>query len=123
SAPVEVDIIAVPPESVDPRVHLPVVRHEAVDPRKRSGYVDNRLYKIAYGIYVGGYLLYCTNAGGIPLLVPETMVDLGQRNTVNVDDIVYLDYPTAAAKLPKGPQLPGAPAPITYYRSPIGDVI
>ena len=122
-APVGVDIIAVSPESVDPRVHLPVVRREAVDPRKHADYIDNRLYKIAYGIYIGGYLLYCTSLGGIPLLVPENFVDLGQKSAVNVDDVIYPDYPTAKAKLPVDAPTPGSPTPVAYYWSPIGRVV
>jgi len=95
-------------------VRLPGVSPQAADPRSNTDYVENRLLAVGYGIYIGGYLLFCDGVES-PLLVPESFVDLTQMNAAPNSMAVYGDYDSAMAPIPYGPPAPAQPIPYNYY--------
>ncbi|HYO55061.1 hypothetical protein [Archangium sp.] len=57
-------------------VQLPRVSPETADPRAHRDFVDFRVTAVGFGLTEGGYLLYCEGLP-LPVLVPESHVDLG----------------------------------------------
>jgi Domain of unknown function (DUF4157) len=117
---VSVDIEEATPEEAErlrrQGVQVPRVSAATSDPRIHSDYVDRRVQAVGYGIYLGGYLLYCEGLE-LPVFVPESFVNLGLTNAASVNNSVYPDYDSAQAAIPYGPWAEGQAAPYAYYRA------
>jgi hypothetical protein len=57
-------------------VTLPHVSPGTASPRTHRDFIDSCVTAVGYGVTAGGYLLYCEGLP-LPVLVPETQVDLG----------------------------------------------
>jgi hypothetical protein len=76
---------------------------------------------VGFGITAGGYLLYCEGLP-LPVLVPESHVDLGLTKAVPLNASIYPDRDTALADM--AASAPGAKhARYAYYRGAGGALI
>lgn len=126
SASADVDLEAVTPEEADrlrrQGVELPTVSQAGADPRSHGDYVDRQVEAVAYGIYLGGFLVFCTGME-LPILVPEGSVDLGPTPRVAASVAVHPDHGAAMNVVPYGPHAKGAAQPYAYFRVAGGAVI
>jgi hypothetical protein len=99
---VEVDFEAPTPQQTEELrrrgVHLPRVSQRTADPRAHRDFVDLRVTAVGFGITAGGYLLYCEGLP-LPVLVPESQVDLGLRSAEPLSASIYPDQNTALADM------------------------
>jgi hypothetical protein len=91
-----------------PRVSIPV------DPRTHSMYVDRRMQAVGYGIYLGGYLLFCEGLE-LPIFISESYVQLGLTNAASVNNVIYPDYDSARTTIPYGPWREEDAVPYAYF--------
>ncbi len=95
---VDVDFEVPPPgragELLQGGVQLPRVSQAMADPRAHRDFIDLRVTAVGFGITAGGYLLYCEGLP-LPVLVPETQVDLGLTRTQPLNESIYPDRDTA----------------------------
>lgn len=77
-------------------VHLPRASQELADPRAHRDFVELRVTAVGFGLTAGGYLLYCEGLP-LPVLVPESHVDLGLASAVPLNAAIYPDRDTALA--------------------------
>jgi hypothetical protein len=102
-------------------VRLPRVSQGTADPRAHRDFVDPRMTAVAFGITVGGYVLYCD---GLPLpgFVPESHVDLGLKSAQPLNASIYPDRDTALAAVAARASGSGH-ARYAYYRGAGGALI
>jgi hypothetical protein len=101
-------------------VNLPQVSDAAADPRTHSDFIDHRLLGVGFGIYLGGYHLYVTEVG-LPLLLPNSLVDLSGRPALAISPAIYPSLNDAQAAVRNAaPLAAGAPkgtVRFAYFRS------
>jgi hypothetical protein len=99
---VEVDFEAATPQRAEQLrqsgVQLPRVSAGGADPRAHRDFVDLRVTAVGYGITAGGYLLYCEGLP-LPVLVPESHVDLGLTNAEPLSTSIHPDRDSALAEM------------------------
>ncbi len=95
-------------------INLPRVSAASADPRNRSDYIDRRITAVGYGIYLGGYHIYCEGLS-LPVFVPEAYVDLTLTNAARINDSVYPSRDAAVADMPYGPWPPGQAVPYAFF--------
>jgi hypothetical protein len=78
-------------------VQLPRVSAGGADPRAHRDFADLRVTAVGYGITAGGYLLYCEGLP-LPVLVPESHVDLGLTNAEPLSTSIHPDRDSALAE-------------------------
>jgi Domain of unknown function (DUF4157) len=126
SEEVEVEVEAPTPEEREQLrsrgLELPRVSPQAADPRTRDDYVDRRMESVEYGIYLGGFLVHCTELG-LPIFVSNAYLDTGLTNATSVSPSIYQDRASAFAAIPAGPLAPGQPQPYAFHRVPGTTVI
>ncbi|WP_251096601.1 DUF4157 domain-containing protein [Streptomyces sp. Caat 7-52] len=125
--PIDVDIEAVTPkEKADLQqrgVRLPAVSAAAADPRSsHPDYVDRRVEAVGYGIYEGGYLLYCSGLS-LPIFAPEAYFSFSPIPRAPADPAVFPSREAAEQAIPIGPLPSGQPLPYTYYQGAGGLVV
>lgn len=103
-------------------MNLPTASKQATDPRTLSDYIDNKVTSVGYGIYVGGFLVFCEGMQ-YPFLVPESQVDFGGATYDSTSSQVFQDRDTAVKALPYGPFPAGQALPYTYFRAPKSSII
>ncbi|HEX5754652.1 MAG TPA: hypothetical protein VFZ09_51185 [Archangium sp.] len=90
---VEVDFeVVTPRQAGDLRqrgVQLPRVSRLG-DPREHRDFVEHRVTAVGLGLTTGGYLLYCEGLP-LPVLVPESLVDLELTSAEPLSDAIYPD--------------------------------
>jgi len=100
-------------------VQLPRVSERTADPREHQDFVDLRVKAVGFGITAGGYLLYCEGLS-LPVLVPESHVDLGLMSAEPLNASIHPDRDAALADLAAS----SAPGPrhsrYAYYRGAAG---
>ena len=102
-------------------VQLPRVAQGTADPRAHPDFIDRRMTAVAFGITVGGYLVYCEGLA-LPVFVPESHVALGLQSTQPLNASLYPDWDAAQAALSKS--APGsAHARYAWYRGAGGALI
>jgi hypothetical protein len=79
-------------------VQLPRVSQGTAEPRAHRDFVELRVTAVGFGITAGGYLLYCEGLP-LPVLVPESHVDLGLTKAVPLNASIYPDRDTALADM------------------------
>jgi hypothetical protein len=79
-------------------VQLPRVSQGLADPRAHRDFVDLRVTAVGFGITAGGYLLYCEGLS-LPVLVPESQVDLELTSAQPLNASIYPDRDTALGDL------------------------
>jgi hypothetical protein len=77
-------------------VQLPRVSARTADPRAHRDFVELRVTAVGFGLTEGGYLLYCEGLP-LPVLVPESHVELGVTSAEPLDASIYPDRDTALA--------------------------
>ncbi len=102
-------------------VQLPQVSEEMAEPRAHRDFVERRVTAVGFGISAGGYLLYCEGLP-LPVLVPESHVDLGLMSAVPLNASIYPDRDTALADMAAGPPGSGH-ARFAWYRGAGGALI
>jgi hypothetical protein len=131
AASVQRDEVAVDLEQVTPAqqaelasrgIRLPGASAAAVDPRRNGDYVDLRVNAVGFGIYLGGYLVYCDGLP-LPVFVPDSDVDFGLTVVDTPDAAVYPDRTEAARATPFGPPAPGHGPPVAFYRGAGGGLV
>jgi len=99
---VEIDFEAARPQQAEQLrrsgVQLPRVSPRTADPRAHRDFVELRVTDVGFGITAGGYLLYCEGLP-LPVLVPESQVDLGVTSAEPLHASIYPDRDTALADL------------------------
>lgn len=123
---VDIDIEALPPQQAEQlrqrSVDLPRVSARAADPKVHRDFVDLRVTEVGFGITAGGYLLYCSGLP-LPVLVPESQVDLGLLAEMPLNASIYPDRDAAlkdiAARTPPSRQ----PETYAYYRGAGGTLV
>ena len=90
------------------------------DPRTSIDYIDKNVIAVAYGIFVGGFLVFCKGMP-FPFLVREDEVDFGSSQYDSVGSEIYPDRETAIKAVPFGPYQ-GA-IPYAYFRAPRSSMI
>lgn len=101
---------------------LPGVDPQHSGPGASSDYIDNRVESVAYGIYLPGYLLYCSGLS-FPLIVPFNFVDFGLTKAASIAPTDHANYEQAVAQLPAGPYTRDQERPFAYYKAPAGNVL
>jgi hypothetical protein len=102
-------------------VQLPRASERTADPRSHRDFVERRVTAVGFGITEGGYLLYCEGIP-LPVLVPESHVDLGLTSAEPLHASIYPDRDAALADL--AARTHGAiPPRYTYYRGAGGSLI
>jgi hypothetical protein len=91
------------------------------EPRAHRDFVERRVTAVGFGISAGGYLLYCEGLP-LPVLVPESHVDLGLMSAVPLNASIYPDRDTALADMAAGPPGSGH-ARFAWYRGAGGALI
>jgi hypothetical protein len=99
-------------------VQLPRLSQGVADPRAHRDFVDLRVTAVGFGISAGGYLLYCEGLP-LPVLVPESHVDLGLTSAEPLSTSIYPDRNTALADSAHG----SGHARYAYYRGAGGALI
>jgi hypothetical protein len=99
---VEVDFEAPTPQRAEELrqggVQLPRVSAGLAEPRAHRDFVDLRVTAVGFGLTEGGYLLYCEGLP-LPVLVPESHVDLGVTGAEPLSEAIYPDRDTALGGL------------------------
>jgi hypothetical protein len=104
-------------------IDLPkVVETHTGDPRMHGDYIDRRLTAIGFGIYLGGYVLYCSGLD-TPVFLPHEYVDESLRNAASINSSIYPSFDAAVSDIPYGPYAPGQPVPYAYCRAAGGSLI
>jgi len=122
---VEVDFEAPTPQREEELrrsgVQLPRASERTADPRSHRDFVERRVTAVGFGITESGYLLYCEGIP-LPVLVPESHVDLGVTSAEPLNAAIYPDRDAALADL--AARAHGATPPrYTYYRGAGGSLI
>jgi hypothetical protein len=102
-------------------VQLPRLSTEAANPRAHRDFVEHRVTAVGFGLTVGGYLLYCEGLP-LPVLVPESHVELGLTSTEPLNPSIYPDRDTALTNMVASASRPGH-ASYAYYRGAGGALI
>ncbi len=122
---VEIDFEAPAPRQVEELrrggVQLPRVSALTADPRAHRDFVELRVKAVGFGLTEGGYLLYCEGLP-LPVLVPESQVDLGVTNAEPLQASIYPDRDTALADLAASASGAGHPR-YAWYRGAGGALI
>lgn len=122
---IEVDLEAPSPQQLGQLrrsgISLPSVSERTADPRTHSDFVDRRVTAVGYGLTVGGYLLYCEGLP-LPVLVPESLVDLEQAYAEPLNVSIYPDRHAALEDL-DAITSKAAHSRYTYYRGAGGLLI
>ncbi len=99
---VDVDFEAPTPQQAEELrrggIQLPQVSPGLVDPRTHRDFIERRVTAVGFGLTSGGYLLYCEGLP-LPVLVPESHVDLGVTSAEPLHASIYPDRDTALADL------------------------
>jgi hypothetical protein len=99
---VEVDFEAPTPQRAEELrqrgVQLPRASAEMVEPRAHRDFVELRVTAVGFGLTEGGFLLYCEGLP-LPVLVPESHVDLGLTNAVPMNASLYPNRDAALADM------------------------
>ncbi|WP_280412770.1 DUF4157 domain-containing protein [Nocardia asiatica] len=103
-------------------IRLPSASMAAVDPRHHRDYIDLRATAVGFGVYLGGYLVYCDGLPS-PVLVPESQVDLASPAADTPDPAIYPNHTEAVQAIPFGPPAPGHGPSVTFYRAAGGAVV
>jgi hypothetical protein len=77
-------------------VQLPRVSAQTADPRAHRDSIELRVTAVGFSISAGGYLLYCEGLP-LPVLVPESHVDLGLTSAVPLTASIHPDRDSALA--------------------------
>ncbi len=122
---VEIDLEAPSPQQAEELrrsgVQLPQVSQRTADPRAHRDFVDLRVTAVGFGLTAGGYLLYCEGLP-LPVLVPESHVDLGVTSAEPLNTSIYPKRDSALADL--SAWSPEARQPrFAYYRGAEGRLI
>lgn len=122
---VDIDVEALTPQRAEELrqrgVHLPRLSAEAANPRAHRDFVDLRVTAVGFGLTVGGYLLYCEGLP-LPVLVPESHVDLGLKSTEPLNPSIYPDRDAALTDMAASASRAGL-ARYAYYRGAGGALI
>jgi hypothetical protein len=102
-------------------VQLPRASHGTGDPRAHRDFVDLRVTAVGFGITAGGYLLYCEGLP-LPVLVPESHVDLGLTQATPLNASIYPDRKAALADMAASAS-GSRHARYAYYRGADGALI
>jgi len=105
----------------DDPAHPGQINLKLYNPRSDPLYVDRRITAVGYGIYLGGYYLYCEGLAQ-PVFVPQSYVNFGLTNAVNINDTVYSDHAAANSALSASPSKIGLPQ-YAYYTGAGGALI
>ena len=101
-------------------ITLPQMSEAAADPRQHSDFVDQRLRAVGFGITIGGYHLYVTEVA-LPLLLPDSLVDLSGRPALAISSAIYpsLDAARDAVRnaQPLASGTPSGTVRFAYFRS------
>lgn len=103
-------------------IHLPGASAAGSDPRRHGDYIDNRVTAVGYGIFLGGYLVYCDGLP-VPVFVPEEEVAFGQAAADTPDTAIYPTRAEAVGATPYGPPAPGRGPAVAFYRGAGGAVV
>jgi hypothetical protein len=102
---VEVDFEAPSPQRAEELsqrgVQLPRSAQGLGDPRAHRDFVEARVTAVGFGLNAGGYLLYCEGLA-LPVLVPESHVDLGLTSAVALNASIYPDRDAALEDMAAG---------------------
>ncbi len=125
SRTVEIDFEAATPQRAEALrrsgVQLPRVSERTADPRTHRDFVERRVTAVGYGLTEGGYLLYCEGLP-LPVLVPESQVDLGVTSAEPLGASLYPDRDSALAELDARGTEAGHPR-YAWYRGAGGALI
>jgi hypothetical protein len=102
-------------------VQLPQVSARTADPRAHRDFVEGRVTAVGFGLTAGGYLLYCQGLP-LPVLVPESQVDLALTSAEPLSESIYPDRDAALADLAATAPEPGHPR-YAWYRGAGGALI
>ncbi|HYO65346.1 MAG TPA: hypothetical protein VEU33_04630 [Archangium sp.] len=122
---VEIDFEAATPQRAEALrrggVQLPRVSERSADPRAHRDFVERRVTAVGFGLTEGGYLLYCEGLP-LPVLVPESQVDLGVTSAEPLHASIYPDRDSALAGLEARDARAGQPR-YAWYRGAGGALI
>lgn len=125
SRTVEIDFEAATPQRAEALrrggIQLPRVSERTADPRAHRDFVESRVTAVGFGLTEGGYLLYCEGLP-LPVLVPESQVELGVTSAEPLHAALYPDRDSALADLAASPAEPGHPR-YAWYRGAGGALI
>ncbi|HEX8699384.1 MAG TPA: hypothetical protein VF815_11150, partial [Myxococcaceae bacterium] len=99
-------------------VTLPRLSSSSADPRTHRDFIDRRVTAVGFGLTAGGYLLYCEGLA-LPVLVPETQVQLGLTSAEPLNASLYPDRDAAQAAASSEEGQPR----YAYYRGAAGALI
>ncbi|HYO51851.1 hypothetical protein [Archangium sp.] len=102
-------------------VQLPRVSAGVADPRAHRDFIDLRVTAVGFGLTEGGYLLYCEGLP-LPVLVPESHVDLGLTSAEPLSASIHPDRDAALADMAASTSRPGR-ARYAWYRGAGGALI
>ncbi len=98
--PIDVDFeVASPRRAEELRqrgLHLPRATQGLGDPQEHRDFIDPRVTAVGFGLTAGGYLLYCEGLP-LPVLVPESHVDLRLTRATPLNASIYPDREAALA--------------------------
>lgn len=122
---VDVDFEAPAPQQVEALrqrgITLPRVSLGIADPRAHRDFVEWRVTAVGFGLSAGGYLLYCEGLE-LPVLVPESHVDLSLARVQPLDTSIYPDRATALESVEDSTSGTAA-ARYAYYRGAAGALV
>ncbi|WP_158501592.1 hypothetical protein [Vitiosangium sp. GDMCC 1.1324] len=121
---VEVDLEVPTPQQAEELRQLGIELPRASqlgDPRAHPDFVDLRVTAVGFGITAGGYLLYCEGLP-LPVLVPETHVDLRLTSAEPLNAAIFPDRDTALADVAANASSSGR-ARYAWYRGAGGALI
>lgn len=99
-------------------IQLPRSSQGLADPRAHRDFIDSRVTAVGYGITERGWVLFCEGLP-LPVLVPETHVDLGLIRAQPLNDSIYPAREAALAA--RGPG--ATQGSYAYYRGAGGALI
>jgi hypothetical protein len=102
-------------------VTLPRVSAESASARRNSDFVDNRVFAVGFGIYLGGYHVYAEGLS-LPVLVPDNVVDLNLTEATLVSPAVF-DTRDSALIAVATAQMPRAQRGYAYYSAACGLIV
>lgn len=122
---VEVDFEAPPPQRAEQLrlrgVQLPQSAQGLADPRVHRDFIETRVTAVGFAVNAGGYLLSCEGLA-LPVLVPESHVDLGLTSAVPLNAAIYPDRDAALEGMAAGGSK-ATEARYAYYRGAGGALI
>lgn len=103
-------------------IQLPTVERESADPRVHADFIENRIQAVGFGVYLGGYFLFCEGFD-LPIFLPADHVDFSDSDAVPINYAIHSSHAEARSILSTTPPESGHSGRYAFARGAGGRLI